>query len=185
MKAVVEPERTCTGCRGRFPQQQLLRFFAPPGGGAAEAGGVEVDPEGQRGGRGAYACPTRRCIETACRRGALARGLRASLCVSPGALVDRSVAAVRVAGREWLSRLAEDGRARLVDAGPAGRRVPHRGRDEEVVGSTVRTAQPWGRVTGAMFGRDDEVWQVVESRAARRMERIEQLLSRLLGSEVR
>ncbi len=49
------PERTCVGCRTKFPQPSLRRF--------TKAGGRWIGDAGRRGeGRGAYLC-SRACAE--------------------------------------------------------------------------------------------------------------------------
>jgi predicted RNA-binding protein YlxR (DUF448 family) len=73
---VAPPERTCVGCRTRAPDTELVRVVA-------EAGGVTLDNRRRLPGRGAWVHPTRTCIETATRRRAWARALKA-----PGVVVD-------------------------------------------------------------------------------------------------
>ena len=51
------PERMCICCRKRFPKDELLRL-------AADAQGLwHADPDGRAGGRGAYLCSTKACVE--------------------------------------------------------------------------------------------------------------------------
>jgi uncharacterized protein len=66
-----EPVRTCVGCRRRAGKEALLRIVRGPD------GVVRPDPTGRAAGRGAYVHRDPACIDTAVRRGALARALRA------------------------------------------------------------------------------------------------------------
>lgn len=65
---MVEPVRTCTGCRTRRPQRTLVRLCRRPD------GEVQVATRARRG-RSAYVCPTRTCFDTAVRRRGLERSL--------------------------------------------------------------------------------------------------------------
>ena len=60
--------RTCTGCRARRPQDQLVRVVRGPDGVARLA-------EPGLGGRGGYTCPDERCVRRAFESGRLARVL--------------------------------------------------------------------------------------------------------------
>jgi uncharacterized protein len=65
------PIRSCTGCRTKLQQPDLIRIVAVPG------GAVAVDPLGRRpAGRGAYVCADRACVELALSSGGLRRALR-------------------------------------------------------------------------------------------------------------
>ncbi|HEY3414748.1 MAG TPA: YlxR family protein [Armatimonadota bacterium] len=66
-----QPVRTCAGCRRRRAKQELLRIARNP------AGEVYVDATGRDEGRGVYVCHDAACLETAVRRKALDRGLKA------------------------------------------------------------------------------------------------------------
>lgn len=56
---VKQPIRTCIGCRGKFPQQTLIRF-------ACQAGRtVRLDRHKNLPGRGVYTCRSETCIERA------------------------------------------------------------------------------------------------------------------------
>ena len=64
------PQRTCVGCRRISPKRALVRIVRLP------AGGVQVDPTGKKGGRGAYLCPHHGCWEAALERRQLDRALK-------------------------------------------------------------------------------------------------------------
>jgi predicted RNA-binding protein YlxR (DUF448 family) len=66
------PLRTCAGCRAAAPRADLLRIVRSPD------GSVDVDPIGDRAGRGAYVHPRVACIEAAVPRG-VARALRTGI----------------------------------------------------------------------------------------------------------
>lgn len=63
------PERMCVGCRGKGPQEGLLRVVA-----ASE--GFALDPTRTAPGRGAYLHPDPACLARALRTRALGRALR-------------------------------------------------------------------------------------------------------------
>jgi predicted RNA-binding protein YlxR (DUF448 family) len=67
------PERTCVGCREVGGKSKLLRVRRPAN------GEVAFDVSGTGPGRGAYVHPTRGCIESATRKGALAKALRTGI----------------------------------------------------------------------------------------------------------
>jgi uncharacterized protein len=67
------PVRTCVGCRGTAPKDELLRVVRSP------SGDVRTDPGGRAAGRGAYVHRSDACVDLALRRGALARALRTSI----------------------------------------------------------------------------------------------------------
>ncbi len=52
------PERTCLGCRRVREKSKLIRF-------AVVGARLRPDIEGRLGGRGAYLCPQRSCLEEA------------------------------------------------------------------------------------------------------------------------
>ncbi|MBC9711744.1 YlxR family protein [Streptomyces sp. TRM66268-LWL] len=64
------PERTCVGCRERAAKRDLLRTVLIEG-------ACAPDPRGTLPGRGAYVHPALVCIDTAVRRRAFPRALRA------------------------------------------------------------------------------------------------------------
>lgn len=67
----MDPVRTCVGCRARAPRSSLLRVVT--------RGGVLVpDERAVLPGRGAWVHDTRECLETAIKRRAFVRALRAS-----------------------------------------------------------------------------------------------------------
>jgi uncharacterized protein len=65
-----EPIRTCLGCRQAKPKRLLVRFVRDQG------GTVRIDRTGRPRGRGAYACPDRRCLERALEARRLAHAFR-------------------------------------------------------------------------------------------------------------
>ncbi|WP_415951381.1 YlxR family protein [Streptomyces sp. KLOTTS4A1] len=64
------PERTCVGCRERAAKSDLLRIVR-------KEGACVPDPRGTLPGRGAYVHLALVCIDTAARRRAFPRALRA------------------------------------------------------------------------------------------------------------
>jgi predicted RNA-binding protein YlxR (DUF448 family) len=85
---VVEPLRTCVGCRERAPRGALLRVVA-------RSGVLVADPSGREPGRGAHLHPDEQCLGLARRRNAFPRALRV-----PGPLDDGAVQAHVEAFRE-------------------------------------------------------------------------------------
>lgn len=78
------PVRTCVACRTSGGKRGLLRIvrLAMPKNeeGTADATpkpGLALDPSGKKSGRGAYICPTPACVETALKRKAVERSLKA------------------------------------------------------------------------------------------------------------
>jgi uncharacterized protein len=69
----VRPVRTCVGCRARVEKGDLLRIVRSP------TGTVGIDSTGSAPGRGAYVHPDPSCMESALRKGAVARALRRGL----------------------------------------------------------------------------------------------------------
>ena len=55
------PIRTCIGCRGKFPKQDLIRFVRNA------AGNLQTDSTDRLPGRGAYVCQSQMCINVAFR----------------------------------------------------------------------------------------------------------------------
>jgi len=67
------PIRTCTGCRSRRMQSDLIRVAVQADGGVVprrEGAGPRLP------GRGAYVCPRAACVEAAWAKGGLKRALR-------------------------------------------------------------------------------------------------------------
>ncbi|HPT62077.1 MAG TPA: YlxR family protein [Bacillota bacterium] len=67
------PERSCIGCRGKFPKRELIRIVRTP------ESGVKIDPTGKQNGRGAYICPKLECLELAFKGDRLGRALNAEV----------------------------------------------------------------------------------------------------------
>lgn len=67
------PQRSCVACGGVRPKRELIRLVRTSG------GGVEVDPDGKRSGRGAYLCPAPECWEIGLKKGRLEYALRTTL----------------------------------------------------------------------------------------------------------
>lgn len=67
------PHRTCIGCRQVKPKQELIRLVR------GADGETVVDAHGTAPGRGAYTCPTARCMEQALAPGRLARALKGAV----------------------------------------------------------------------------------------------------------
>ncbi|NLT30293.1 MAG: YlxR family protein [Propionibacterium sp.] len=65
------PQRTCVGCRGVDDRTALLRLVWDP-----DRGAVVLDPTATRPGRGVWVHDRESCVDTACRRRAIGRGLR-------------------------------------------------------------------------------------------------------------
>jgi uncharacterized protein len=68
-----EPVRTCVGCREEAGKRGLIRLVRDPD------GAVRRDPTGRAPGRGAYLHPDPACLDTARRRRALQRALKAEV----------------------------------------------------------------------------------------------------------
>ncbi|HVL80719.1 MAG TPA: YlxR family protein [Actinomycetota bacterium] len=68
-----EPVRSCAVCRRRAAKDSLVRLVRGPD------GEVRWDPGGKAPGRGAYVCPSGRCLEQVAQKGRLARALRTPL----------------------------------------------------------------------------------------------------------
>ena len=67
------PQRTCIGCRQVKEKRDLIRLVH------TADGAFHVDGSGKLNGRGAYVCPQAACIESAFKKGALAKSFRTSL----------------------------------------------------------------------------------------------------------
>lgn len=66
------PVRTCVACRAAGGKRGLLRLVRDPA-----TSLIALDPTGKRPGRGAYVCPSTACVDTALKRRALERSLKA------------------------------------------------------------------------------------------------------------
>ncbi|TET18449.1 MAG: YlxR family protein, partial [Dehalococcoidia bacterium] len=67
------PERTCIACREKRPKWELVRVVRTP------QGGVEIDPRGKEGGRGAYLCRRQECWEIGLKGKRLQHALRSEI----------------------------------------------------------------------------------------------------------
>jgi len=67
------PLRTCISCRGVMPKRDLVRIVRTP------EGNIIVDPTGKANGRGAYICPTEKCLNAAIKSKRLAEALGVSI----------------------------------------------------------------------------------------------------------
>ena len=67
------PQRTCVACGEVRPQRELVRLVRVSG------GGVEVDPAGEKAGRGAYMCPVPDCWQAGLKKGRLEHVLRTKI----------------------------------------------------------------------------------------------------------
>lgn len=63
------PMRTCVGCRTVRPKKELIRVVRDP------QGQLHVDATGKRSGRGAYICPSLKCLRAAVNGRRLERAL--------------------------------------------------------------------------------------------------------------
>ena len=79
-----------------------------------------MDPLQRAAGRGVYVCPEPDCLRAACRRGALAHGLRRKLQpLKTGQLQHAALEALRRAAAEAAGQGLADGRLRRVEGGEA------------------------------------------------------------------
>ena len=83
------PLRSCIACHQKRPKRELIRIVRIP------EGGLEVDSQGKRAGRGAYFCPTRQCWQAALEQRALQRVLGCQVS-------DEEVTALRAATAQLL-----------------------------------------------------------------------------------
>ena len=96
MTAQEQTVRMCVSCRQRLPSKVLVRLSLD------SQGQVTVQPRRPHG-RGAYLCPTERCLTRAVKKGGLRRGLRTrAVLPSPKSI---ALAAASVVGSR-LSRIA-------------------------------------------------------------------------------
>ena len=65
------PLRQCMGCREMKPKRELIRVVRAP-----EGGGVSLDFNGKKPGRGAYLCPDPACLKRVRKSRALERAFR-------------------------------------------------------------------------------------------------------------
>lgn len=63
------PVRTCVGCRLAADKKELIRIVMTDK-------GAEVDFDGKMPGRGVYVCASRKCLDDALKKNAIARGLK-------------------------------------------------------------------------------------------------------------
>ncbi|HHV39421.1 MAG TPA: YlxR family protein [Tepidimicrobium sp.] len=74
------PLRKCVACDERRPKQELLRIVRN------KEGYVDVDLVGKMNGRGAYICPTRKCLDKVEKNKQLSRALKIDI---PDELYDK------------------------------------------------------------------------------------------------
>ncbi len=65
--------RTCVGCGGEFPKQELVRIVRRP------SGDVAADPTGKAPGRGVYICRKKECLDIARKKKLISRSLKTEL----------------------------------------------------------------------------------------------------------
>ena len=67
------PQRQCVGCRERKEKRELIRVVRSP------EGGISLDFECKKPGRGAYLCPDPECLKRARKSRALERALETAI----------------------------------------------------------------------------------------------------------
>jgi predicted RNA-binding protein YlxR (DUF448 family) len=67
------PQRTCVACGEVRPKRELIRLVRVSG------GGVEIDLDGRKAGRGAYLCPVLACWQAGLKKGRLEYVLRTKI----------------------------------------------------------------------------------------------------------
>ncbi len=67
------PQRTCVACGRVRPKRELIRLVR------IADGGVEVDSDGRKAGRGAYLCPAGDCWVVGLKEGRLEHSLRTAI----------------------------------------------------------------------------------------------------------
>ena len=77
----MSPTRMCVGCRGREPQNQLIRVVC-------QDSQIVIDHKQTATGRGAWLHPNRECFSTAIARKAVARALRVPAWIDSSSLTD-------------------------------------------------------------------------------------------------
>ena len=101
-----KPQRTCLGCREAKDQGALIRFVCSP------QGEVLVDYRHRLPGRGAYACPDRRCLERIANRGGFSRAFRRECTPGePEALLEAVAGALRTRLENLLGMARKSGRS--------------------------------------------------------------------------
>ena len=138
------PERTCIGCRGVFPKDEVVRIVAGPS-------GAVLDYREKLPGRAAYVCVRRSCIERSLSRDLIGRSLRVKV-ASPTA--EQFITALRAAIRERISSLiAMAAKAGKAAAGlSAVEDALTKGRVRFLVCTTDIAAGTREKVNGAMTG---------------------------------
>ena len=76
------PSRTCVGCRKVTDKRELVRIVIT-------AKGASVDSDWKSPGRGVYVCPDEKCLETAIKKNAIARGLKVKKADSVSGFAER------------------------------------------------------------------------------------------------
>lgn len=89
------PQRQCIGCGESRPKKELIRVVRSP------EGEISIDFTGKAAGRGAYLCPSDKCLKKALKTKKLSRSLE---CEIPediyGALAEEIAFAQRMEGAE-------------------------------------------------------------------------------------
>ena len=67
------PERQCSGCGERRPKKELIRVVRSP------EGEISIDFTGRKPGRGAYICPSEKCLQKALKAKRLSRNLECEI----------------------------------------------------------------------------------------------------------
>jgi predicted RNA-binding protein YlxR (DUF448 family) len=84
-----QPLRTCVACRQVKAKRELVRLVRTPG------GEIEIDATAKKPGRGAYICPTQKCLEKALQGKQLEHFIK-------GRLTGANREQIRRSGRELL-----------------------------------------------------------------------------------
>lgn len=87
------PERTCLGCRSVPDKSSLVRLAKGHG------GLLEVDNDGKAGGRGAYICPSEKCLREALRKNAFGRALKTNVSIPAFELLLEGVRKVKASNK--------------------------------------------------------------------------------------
>ena len=67
------PMRQCVGCREMKPKRELLRIIRTP------EDEILPDATGKKNGRGAYICPSKKCLDLAVKGKGLERSLKTAV----------------------------------------------------------------------------------------------------------
>lgn len=67
------PQRQCTGCGESKPKRELIRVVRSP------EGEISIDFTGKKAGRGAYLCPSDKCLKKALKTKKLSRSLECEI----------------------------------------------------------------------------------------------------------